>query len=129
MSQVRQQLGDTNTDEVEVQDETIKFYLAKFNDNVLQVCYQCAKDLQAKYARYADVTVDDQLTRFKHIYDNYTALVLRFSREIAAAGGSSAGAASGLPDGIAVGGIGDCRGPLDDCCDDFSYGGCYGGRC
>lgn len=119
MSQVRQRLGDTSCERAEVQDETIQAYLTMTSNNVLQTCHKLALDLQAKYARYADVTVDDQLQRFKHIYDNYTKLADRFAREIAALPPSTDGAAGFSP--IVVGGLGDCRGPLDNCCDDYGY--------
>ncbi len=114
---MRQRLGDTNCDRVEVQDETINAYLTETSSNILQTCYKLALDLQAKYARYADVTVDDQLQRFKHIYDNYKSLAERFAKELAALPPTT-DAAAGFS-GIMVGGIGDCRGPLASCCDDY----------
>lgn len=124
ISKVRQKIGDTDTTNVEVQDETITAYLTEKGGVVLQVAHQLALDLAAKYARYADTTVDDQLTRFKHVYDNYIKLADRLGKEIAALAPTSP--ASAAQPGIYVGGIGDCRGPLDSCCDDvYGYGGRY----
>lgn len=120
---MRQKIGDTNVkveSKIEVQDETIQAYLNTLG-GVSETAYQLALDLAAKYAKYGDVTVDDQLQRYKHIYDNYVALAERLGREIGKVAVPTA-AAIARP-GIMVSGVGDCRGPLDDCCNDYGYRG------
>lgn len=121
VSLVRFKIGDTNVDnprKTEVQDETIEFLLQ--SQSVGEAAYNIVLGIAAKYARYGDVTVDDQLQRYKHIYDNYMKLAERLGREIGVVVTTPAAA---LSPPIMVMGLNDRRGPLDDC-DDY-----YRGRC
>lgn len=114
ISKVRQYLGDTDTARPQIQDETITAYRATLS--ILRTAEQLANDLAAKYARMADVNVDDQLTKASHLMAHFTALAARLGATAAAAelAAATTDAAAAYP-GIVVAGIGDCRGPLDDC--------------
>lgn len=114
LSQVRFRIGDVEVARPEFQDETINALLAT-GLTVLGASVQLVRGLVGKYARYADVTIDDQLTRFKHIYDNYVSLLATLEGELAAENNNKAGALGGYS-GILVQGVGDCDGPLDDPC-------------
>lgn len=115
VSRVRQFIGDTNIAKAEVEDETISAYLATLSEKATAA--QLAYDLAAKYSRLADTTVDDQLTRFSHISENYRKLAERLAAEAATEAGIAATPTTGYTPIMATG-IGDCRGPLDDpCCD------------
>lgn len=110
-------LGDTNTSNPEVQDESINFFLVTQGKSVTQAAIACAWAIAGKYASVADVNVDDQLTKYSEVYKHWVDL----ARRLEAGGGD---AFEPLPDpantsagsGIIVNGVGDCRGPLDDCC-------------
>lgn len=111
---VRQKIGDTKSVGHQIEDETIDTYL-----NVLTVpgtARQLCLDLAAKWAGVADITVDDQMQRISQVRANYLALAERFRLE-----DLPATAASVSFPRIMVGGIGDCRGPLDDPCCDTPY--------
>ncbi len=113
LDRVRQLIGDTTVASAKIQDETISAYLARpLSEH--GAASLLAYVLAAKYAGMADVTVDDQLTRASHLYEHYTKLGDRLAKQDAAKPNPSAGDAYG--GGIIVTGVGDCRGPLDDCC-------------
>lgn len=115
LDRVRQLIGDTSVEkakDVELQDETISYYLTSENGNELRVAWLCAQDLVARYAREVEFTVDHQTTRYNQAHDQYVALVAQLADRIAAAPPLIDTGFSG----IYVGGIGDCRGPLDDDC-------------
>lgn len=117
VSKVRQLIGDTdvsNLNKVEVQDETILAYMAApFSHTVTRAAAQLAYDISAKYARLADTTIDDQLTRWQHVTQQYKDLGDRLTA--AANREDSVAGAGGSFSGVMVTGIGDCRGPLDNC--------------
>lgn len=118
ISKVRYHVGDVGdgagafTSPAEVQDETISAILAAPN-TILRTAATVARGIAAKYARLADVNVDNQLTRISHLYSQYTSLAERLE------GLADAEAADGTADtavygGPIVMGIGDTRGPLDN---------------
>lgn len=121
ISRTRFLLGDMNTASPEVQDETIQYFLSR-GLTELGAAAQCAQAIKAKYASYADVNVDDQLTKFSHVYQHWAELADDLGRraavEAAAPAPGTGGSSSG---GIIVMGIGDCRGPISNDC--YPYGG------
>lgn len=108
LDRVRQLIGDTDAEHQELQNETILAYLGS-NSVELAVAYQCALDLQAKYSRIVQVTVDHQSSYGQQVSDAYAKLAASLlSRLRQTAVGSTEDST-----GIFVGGIGDCRGPYD----------------
>lgn len=120
ISRVRFALGDTDVAaSPELQDDTIQYHLsAPLSLTEKRAAAVLARAIAAKYARYADTTMDDQLTRYSHVYKNWVDLAERLEAiaDAEAAAPTPAGVETGYV-GIVVNGIGDCRGPLEgDCC-------------
>lgn len=107
---VRDLIGDTDPDNVEVQNETLDYYLSVNSDAVLPVAYRVALNLAAKYARIVEVTVDHQTTRGQQIADNYRKMAAEFLTEMSR---SNSAATLSIP-GIFVGGL-NSDGSLKDC--------------
>lgn len=110
-------LGDTALPKTEVQDETIQYFLDDVGLSELATAARCARSIANHYASLADVTVDDQLTRYSHVHKAWLAVADRLTAEAAAesVAPNPATAGSGYSS-IIVRGIGDCRGPLDNDC-------------
>lgn len=110
---MRLELGDTTLTNPEVQDETITYYLQTKQLTVLGAAAALAWTIAAKYAKLADVTMDDQLTRYSHVYENWTNLATRLTADAAAESvvPTPATATAGVGS-VIVTGIGDCRGPI-----------------
>jgi TPR repeat protein len=109
VSRVRQTIGDTVTTAAQIQDETITAYLAT-PWSVLQTSHRLAMDLAAKWSAHGDVTVDDQLQRASKIAEHYWKLAAELKRQLPTQTATSAAFSN-----IMVTGVGDPRGPLDDC--------------
>lgn len=108
---VRQKIGDADVADAQVQDETIDAYLNAYSQSpspVLKTAHQLCLDLAAKWARYGTVTIDDQQQRAENTSKAYLLLASTIADEMrdTAASASSFGA-------IMVGGLDDCRGPID----------------
>lgn len=119
MSRVRFLLGDTNTANPEVQDETIEALIYQQGLSEKWAAAKCARSICAKYARFADTTMDDQLTRYSHVHKAWLTLATQLEAEAAAESGPpgvvvAPGAGPGL---IIVTGLDDHRGPLSGPCD------------
>lgn len=106
----RQYLGDTNVAKAEFPDETYDYWLG-IGRTALATATQLAYDAEAKYARQADITVDDQRQMVSHIAKAYRALADRLS----GMADPDVLPASAAAPGIFVGGLEDCRGPIDRC--------------
>lgn len=117
LSQVRFHVGDTSSPGA-VADETIQFYLTK-PTSVLGTAAAIAWALAAKYAKLAEVTVDDQSVKNSSISSNYTALAKRLEQQDGQSPTTSGGAYGG---GILVQGLDDCSKPTDPTCCDYAYG-------
>lgn len=109
LDRVRQTIGDTDSTSVELPDETINAYLTQMGNSVLQVAYQCANDLAAKWSRFVEITVDHQTSRGQQVADNYRKLAAALWTQIQQEGG---GATEDTP-GIWSTGAGDLTGPYD----------------
>lgn len=117
ISRVRFKIGDTDLERPHLQDETITALLVDRTE--LGAAREAAWGLVAKYSRLADVTIDDQLTRYSKAHDQFLKLAERLDEELAAENviPPSVDAASSAYGAVIVTGIGDCRGPLEtDCC-------------
>lgn len=58
---VRYLVGDTNTNDQLVQDEEIVFSLAQSNDNIYLAASHVANAIAAKFSRFVDTNVDEQI--------------------------------------------------------------------
>lgn len=108
IDRIRQRIGDADTTNAQVQNETITAYLAVTGKTELEVARQLCLDLAAKWARFATTTLDDQQQRSETIHKHYLTLAEAIMGEIrlTASNPTSTG-------GITVGGLDDCRGPID----------------
>lgn len=104
---IRQRIGDTEVGKAQVQDETIKAYL-EMGYTELTTARRLCLDLAAKWAGVGDVTLDDQAQKMSAISKRYIELAAAIAAEERPATPASAAAA-----GIIVGGLDDCRGPID----------------
>lgn len=106
---IRQRIGQTDLVNAKIQDETIQAYLDQ-DMSELGVAYQLCLDLAALYAGIGNTQIDNQLSRNDQISKHYLDMASVILREMKGdtAGGANTGA-------IIVGGIGDTRGPLQDC--------------
>lgn len=87
----------------------------------LQAAIRLCLDLAGFYASVGTVTIDDQQQRGEDIYQHYLDLAARLGKEEAVTPPTPTSAGA-----ILVGGLNDCRGPLEGCCD--IYGGGIVGR-
>lgn len=112
---IRQRIGDTDPTRARIQDETIAAYIAQ-GMTELGVARRLCLDIAAVYAGIGDVHLDDQRQSYGQIYQHYMDLARAIAAEERPA--SSAAAAGSR---IIVGGIGDCRGPIDSWADESGY--------
>lgn len=110
-------LGDTNTANPEVQDETIQALMGPQGLSEKWTAAKCARSICAKYARYADTTMDDQLTRYSHVHKAWLTLAEALERDAMASDGAPGIVVTSGSAGIMVTGLDDCRGPLSGPCD------------
>lgn len=110
---MRQRLGDTDSTNVEVPDETITAYINQ-SLSVIKTAARLARDLAAKYARLVDSENDRQTQKASQAFAQYTKLADQLDSE-AATESAPAGAGAGSA-GVDVGGA--VRG-----CDDRPYYG------
>lgn len=108
VSQVRQWLGDTDSTNVELQDETIQAILTS-GLSVIKTAARCARNLAAKYARLVDSENDRQSQKASQAFKQYTSLAQDLDSQ-ALQQMAPAGAGAGTA-GIDVGGT--VRGPDD----------------
>lgn len=77
INSVRLLLGDTNTNDQQVQNEEIIFALSQNNDSIYFTASWLATTLASKYSRYVDIEVDGQVEeKYSQLYDHYTSLAL-----------------------------------------------------
>lgn len=113
LDRVRQLIGDTNVaaaKDVEIQDETISYYLSAENGNELRVAWLLACDLMGKYARQVEIAVDHQTSRADQAFAQYAKLKLMLEDRMRQA--QTADINTGFT-GVYVGGLDDARGPYD----------------
>ena len=95
LNSVRLLVGDTDTNDQQVQDEEITFALSQENDKVYAAASWVAKTLAAKFARYVDVDLDGQLEeKYSQLQKHYSALSKQLEsldKESSASLGVSAG--------------------------------------
>ena len=110
ISRIRFKLGDTNTATPEVEDDSIQYFIGQgLTDTV--VAAVIAALIAAKYARLADTTVDDQLTRYSHVHKAWMDLADKLQAEADKEAAVPDTTAPSYPS-VIVTGLDDCRGPF-----------------
>ena len=75
LNSVRLLLGDTDTNDQQVQNEEITFGLAQTNDNVYFAAAWCARVVAAKYSRQVNTSLDGALSAdYTDLAKKYTGL-------------------------------------------------------
>lgn len=79
---VRTLLQDVDTNDQQMQDEQIAFFLEQAGDDIYMATAMAADTLAGKYARYGDTSIDDGgiSVDFKDVADGYRALALQMRR-------------------------------------------------
>lgn len=68
-------LGDTDSNDAQVQDDEVTFALSETNDNVYYAAAWLARTVAAKYSRQVTIELDGQLTaEYSDLAKQYTAL-------------------------------------------------------
>lgn len=80
---VRLLIGDTDTNDQQLQDGEISWFLSQAGGSALQGAIAACRALQAKYARLADTTVDDVQVRASQRRDGYRALIASLQAQAA----------------------------------------------
>lgn len=97
LNAVRLLVGDTDTNDQQVQDEEIVFSLSQEGDNVYYASSWIAQTLASKYARFVDTELDGQLSEsFSQLHKHYKELSQQLEFQ---------GKTSGATLGVAAGGI------------------------
>lgn len=95
---VRLLVGDTNTNDQQLQDAEIVFALGQSNDDVYSAAAICAQSLAGKFARETDVSFDGVSDKFGDRSEHYRKLAttLRQDAKRYGAGGLGVPAAGGI---------------------------------
>lgn len=97
LNSVRLLLGDTDTNDQQVQNEEITFALAQSNDNIYYAASWCARTVSAQYARKVTTSLDGSLSaNYSDLSKQYSALAENLEYQ---------GKKSGAVVGIKAGGI------------------------
>jgi hypothetical protein len=95
LNSVRLLLGDTDTNDQQVQNEEITFGLAQTNDNVYFAAAWCARVVAAKYSRQVNTSLDGALSAdYTDLAKQYTGLAESLEYQ-----GKKAGAVVGIKAG------------------------------
>lgn len=76
---VRMLIGDTDTNDQQIQDGEIEFALLEAGDDVYTAGAICAQAIASRYARDGDVKFDDVSEDMSTVYDQYQRLATRLS--------------------------------------------------
>ena len=75
LNSVRLLLGDTDTNDQQVQNEEITFALAQSNNNIYYAAAWCARTVASQYARKVNTSLDGALSAdYSDLSKQYTAL-------------------------------------------------------
>lgn len=95
LNSVRLLLGDTDTNDQQVQNEEITFGLAQTNDNIYFAAAWCARTVAAKYSRQVNTQLDGALSAdYTDLAKQYTTLAENLEYQ-----GKKAGAVVGIKAG------------------------------
>jgi hypothetical protein len=97
LNTVRLLLGDTDTNDQQVQNEEVNFGLAQTNNNVYFAAAWCARTVAAKYSRQVNTSLDGALSAdYTDLAKQYTSLAETLEYQ---------GKKTGAVVGVAAGGI------------------------
>jgi len=97
LNSVRLLIGDTNTNDQQLQDEEIQFALSQNNDNIYFSAAWSSRVIANKYSRQVDIDLDGQLSaKYSDLARNYLKLAESLEYQ---------GKKSGAKVGVAAGGI------------------------
>jgi hypothetical protein len=77
---VRLLVGDTDTNDQQLQDAEIAFFLAQTNDAIYAAAAQAARTLAAKYARLVDTSVESVRVQYSKRREQYDAIAVQMER-------------------------------------------------
>jgi hypothetical protein len=101
LNAVRFQVGDTDTNNQQVQDEEIVFALAETNNSIYEAASYTARTLASKYASKVTLELDGQLSaEYSDLYKHYIQLTDKLSAKAKTSGSQL---------GIKAGGISKTR--------------------
>lgn len=82
LNSVRLLIGDTQTQDQQLQDEEIQFGLSENVDNVYSTSVWCANTLASKFARLVDVELDGALSqKYSSLSSQYRSLATSLSQQ------------------------------------------------
>lgn len=97
LNAVRLLIGDTNTNDQQVQDEEITFALSQTGNSVYYAAAWVSRTLASKFARYVDTDLDGQLSEsYSQLQDHYKSLAKELEYQGQKAGGALGVAAGGI---------------------------------
>lgn len=85
---VRLLVGDTDTNDQQIQDAEITFALSQSNDDVYGAGAIIARAIAGKYARLVDTSIDSVKASYSQRSADYFALAVRLDRDSKMKGGS-----------------------------------------
>jgi len=92
---VRLLIGDTDTDDQQVQDEEIVFFLSRASNKIYLAAALSARAIAAKYARRVDSEFDEVSSSYSDLQKHYTNLAYSLEAQSDQYDGSSLGLAVG----------------------------------
>lgn len=97
---VRLLIGDTDTNDQQLQDGEIQWNLSKYSNNVYAAAVASARQVAARYARMMDSDIESVSVKASVLYKNYADLANKIAAE-----GTSTGNGTNNPIGVYVGGV------------------------
>lgn len=111
LNSTRLLLGDTDTNDQQVQNEEVTFALSQTNDNVYYAASWLANVVASKYARRVDTDIDGQLSeKYSQLQEHYRKLSVMLSAQGKKFSGTALGTRVG---GVSVTAIDAVRGNSD----------------
>lgn len=93
---VRLLVGDTDTNDQQVQNEEITFALSETQDNVYSAAAWVANTIASQYARKVDIDLDGQLSaKYSQLHKHYKSLSVALDQQGRKYSGTSLGVRSG----------------------------------
>lgn len=97
LNSVRFLVGDTDTNDQQVQNEEITFALNQNGDNIYYSASFVARTIASKYARYVDTDLDGQLSEsYSDLQEHYKSLANTLDYQGKKAGGGLGMSAGGI---------------------------------
>jgi len=89
-------VGDTNTNDQQVSDEEIAFYLSEASNNTYRAAAIAAQGLAAKYARSVDTAFEGVRSSYSQRATHYKQMALQLEAKAVSAGGLGMPSAGGI---------------------------------